>query len=76
MTSSNRSPLTLAALTVLTLIVSLGCSSSGGLAPPATPAGSGLAFVLGALNGAPVSDADVTAHFSPTFLAAVPASAL
>lgn len=76
MTSSNRSPLTLAALTVLTLMVSLGCSSSDGLAPPATPAGRGLAFVLGALNGAPVSNADVTAHFSPTFLAAVPASAL
>lgn len=44
--------------------------------PPATPAGDALAFVLDLMDGATLTAADATAHFSPTFLAAVAASDL
>jgi beta-lactamase class A len=42
---------------------------------PDTPAGRQLAWVLGALNGAPAG-ADITPHFSPAFLTRVPPAKL
>ena len=46
---------------------------AGGSGPsiPATPAGRALTWVLAALDGAPVTTADVTAHFTPSFVQAV-----
>ena len=51
-------------------------SSSSSPAPPNTPAGDARAFVLGAMNGATVSTADLTAHIAPSALAGTTTSAL
>jgi hypothetical protein len=46
----------------------------GGVPIPASPAGAALAWVLAGINGAPVTSADVTAHFTPAFVQAVGAA--
>lgn len=50
--------------------------ADGGPTIPDGPAGDQLAWVLGALNGGAVSDADVAAHFTAAFVAKVPAAQL
>jgi beta-lactamase class A len=51
-----------------------GANADGGVTAPDTPAGHALTFVLSAMNGAKVTSADVTAHFTSAFLQSVPAS--
>ena len=67
---------TLACLSLAATFIACSSSSSSSPAPPHTPAGDALAFVLGAMNGATVSTAELTAHIAPSALAGATASAL
>jgi beta-lactamase class A len=51
-----------------------GVSADGGVSAPDTPVGHALTWVLGAMNGAKVTSADATMHFTSAFLKAVPAA--
>jgi beta-lactamase class A len=48
-----------------------GPGPDAGPSIPASPAGRALTWVLAALNGAAVTPADVTAHFTPSFVQAI-----
>ena len=72
-TGSATSSINSAPISVIPSPTIAGSSAAVGVSLPTTPAGAQATWLLGRLDRLPIPDAELTAHFEPAFLAAVPA---